>query len=831
MTSIHSVTDTSMRQGREETKSVTACTHCGLAVPSGLISHDRVEQFCCSGCETAFELIRAGGLEDYYRFAEKQKRPVKASESLQRHLAYDSDDFLAMFATDLGHQRFRVTLAVSGIHCVACVWLIEKLPQLLPGVIRCHVNWVNATIDLVFHREQVLLSRITSTIERLGYGVHPIRAGMTHSTAVQDNRDQLIRLGIAGAAAGNNMLIATALYLGMFSDLAPAIESLLRYASCGIGLVSLAWPGRVFFRTAWQAFVTRTPHMDLPVALGLGVGGISGLINTLRGSGHIYFDSLSVLVFVLLVGRYFQYRQQMRTADAINLLYRMTPRTARKVVNGEVAEFPVDLLRVEDTIEVLANENFAVDGIIVSGTTTVDESILTGESVPLVKTTGDLVFAASQNLNGSVRVRATATGTDSRIGQIMGLVEESSRQRPKIVEWANAVGGYFVIAVILIAIGTFIYWWPAGPELAAENVVSILIVACPCALALATPLAISVALGRAAQRHILIKGGDVLQRLARPGTLWLDKTGTLTQGRMQLVRWVGDRDYAPHVAAIERQSTHPIALALSNADFLRQFQITESDLPQVNDVEQSSAGGISGSIAGQRLLIGNETYLLRNGLQLSPEKRRVADELTAQGLSPIFIATAETVVATAGVGDPLRPEALAAVTELKQTGWHVGILSGDHPAVVANIAAQLGIDPDRAFGNLLPEDKSRMITENSQRETTVMVGDGVNDSAALAAASVGIAVHGGAEASLQAAAVYLNQSGLDGILRLLTASRRTQNTIRRNFIASLSYNIIAVVLAFCGLINPLIAALLMPLSSLTVVGLSFASPTFSNFRR
>jgi Cu2+-exporting ATPase len=506
------------------------------------------------------------------------------------------------------------------------------------------------------------------------------------------------------------------------------------------------------------------------------------------------------------------------------------------------------LLRVGDVVEVLAGELVPVDGPVLVGESLVDEAILTGESQPVRKAVGDPVAAGTMNVHAALRIQATAVGRETRIGQIVQLVERSAAEKPAIVEWANRIGAWFVVVVMILAAITIAIWAGASWPRAIDQAVALLIVACPCALALATPLAISVALGRAADRQILIKGGDVLQRLQQPKRIWLDKTGTLTQGKMEVLSWYGDPQYRQYVAALERNSAHPVAVALSRLDQVDQAAFHPSvesqtrttaaeaspgavattpvlSTPQtVTNVQQSALGGITGEVDGVAVAIGNAAFVMGAVDGAIPDALiEQAKAIVAAAQSPVYVAVAGKVVAIAGVGDALRPDAKESVQRLQALGWQVGILSGDHPQIVARVADQLGIPHELAHGGMMPEDKIAILRKFPE---SVMVGDGVNDSAALAFASVGIAVHGGSETSLQAAPVYLARAGLAPVLELLAGSRNTLATIRYNFAASLAYNAIAVVLAMTGLINPLLAAALMPLSSITVVLLSIAPGNF-----
>ncbi|HMP80084.1 MAG TPA: heavy metal translocating P-type ATPase [Pirellulaceae bacterium] len=821
-------------------RATASCAHCGADTPRTDRSESCEPEFCCSGCEVAWRIIHEHGLSAFYDMTRQGAKPESAAGQV-RFVQFDDPEFLAEFAHCLPGGRMRITLAINSIHCVACVWLLEKLPQVLPGVERMMVRWDRRTAELSWHPQVVALSEIARLMDRLGYAPLPFREEQQRANDTREFREQLIRLGAAGAAAGNNMLIALALYLGWFAGMDAAIEWLLRWASCAVGMVSLLWPGRVFFQSAWAALKMRVPHMDLPIALGLGVGGISGLVNTWRGLGEIYFDSLSVLVFLLLIGRFVQSRQQRRAADSIDLLYRLTPRFARKIVDGLEIETRAELLRVGDTVEVRAGELIPADGRLLDGRAVVDESLLTGESIPQERVVDEVLAAGTLNLAGAIRLEVTSVGHDTRVGKLMRLVEQGAGARPQIVQWANRIGGYFVVVVIGLAVVTIALWASAGWDVAVDRAAALLIVACPCALAMATPLALAVALGSAARRGILIKGGDVLQRLLRPGMIWLDKTGTLTRGEMRVVEWIGDEDALRLAAAVEAHSAHPIARAIM--EYANQQVPLDATAIPVDSVQQSTQGGISGMAASHTVAIGNAAYIapfleknpLSNRLNSDPIAWESAvRKLINAGLSPVFVVLDGECRGIAGVGDPLRENSAAAVNALRDRGWTVGILSGDHPQIVAAIGEQLGLASENVHGGVLPEHKVDFVSQGQQggdpARTVVMVGDGVNDSAALAAASVGIAVHGGSEVSLQAAPVYLNRPGLDSLIELIDGSRNTMFVIRRNLIVSLAYNALGVGLAMSGVLNPLIAAVLMPISSLTVVSLSLTGSAFRDPR-
>jgi Cu2+-exporting ATPase len=416
-----------------------------------------------------------------------------------------------------------------------------------------------------------------------------------------------------------------------------------------------------------------------------------------------------------------------------------------------------------------------------------------------------------------LRVTVDAAGEESRLARIVQQVEESARRRAPVVQLANRLAGWFVGVVLALAAATAVFWYPRDPTAALENAIALLIVTCPCALALATPLAVSMAIGRAARNGILIKGGDAIERLAEPGVLLLDKTGTITEARLALEAWVGPEWVKPLVLALEQESSHPIA-----DGFRRAF--TGVDAMPTSLTTHVVGGGIEGTVDGRHVVVGSPAFV---------EARATRTNLAppcAPTLTPVLVAVDGIIVASASFGDPIRSDARASIDALVARGWRVGILSGDHPQVVVTVGRALGLPPASCVGGAAPEEKLRVVEEMRRQGTVVMVGDGVNDAAAIAAASVGVGVHGGAEACLATADVYLARPGLTPLVRLTEGAARTIAIIRRNIAFSIGYNIIGATLAVTGTITPLIAAVLMPLSSLTVVLASWSSTSFTRQR-
>jgi Cu2+-exporting ATPase len=820
-----------MSRGLTAARLDVACSHCSNPVPAGLFAADKAEQFCCHGCETVYFAIREQGLDRYYQLrkedAESTQRPHTTDRSYRE---FDDAAFQSRYCRALPDGTLRTELFLEGVHCAACVWLVEHATSGMRAEtgsnssVRARLDIGRSAAEITFDPKTTTLSAVARRLDTLGYASHPYRGADARDLRVKEERALMGRIGVAFAVAGNVMVMAVTLYSGLFTDMDAETEQLFRWVSFALTIPAFFWSARVFFVGAWKALKARMLHMDLPIAVGLSAGFIGGTVNVFRGTGEIYFDSVATLIFLLLVGRWLQLRQRRMAGDAAELLYSLAPSSARLVENDRVTEVPVERLAAGDIVEVRAGDTIPTDGVIVLGRSALDASVLTGESRAVDVVEGDRVHAGTLNIAALLQIRTEATGEDTRVGRLMQAVAEASRRRAPIVALTDHVIGYFVAVVLVLAAVTAGLWLWLDPQQALDHAVALLIVTCPCALGLATPLAVTAAVGKAAQRGILVKGGDAMERLAKPGLVLFDKTGTLTEGKIKLMQWLGDQNVQSRVAVLERQSAHPLARAV-----VAHFAAPE-DLA-IADISQTVGGGLMATVDGQALVVGSPAFVAQQVGELPAQALDWVGQLTQQAWTPVLIAQDGRVVAAMGFGDPIRPEAAACLRALEGQGMTVGILSGDHPDVVAVVAQQLGISPARAQGGATPEQKLAKVQAELRNGPVLMVGDGVNDSAALAAATVGISVHGGAEASLQAADVFLTEAGLAPIVTLITGARRTVRTIRRNILFSLLYNTLGAALAMAGLLSPLVAAILMPFSSLTVVSSSFKSRTFDAARK
>jgi len=790
------------------------CHHCTLPVPAGLVVEGAAHQFCCAGCQTVWDLLHDQGLEGYYRLSERREVAVQASgRSFEE---FDHPAFQALYVRTRPDGLCETELYLEGVHCSACVWLVERVPLTILGVARAELEVTRGLAHLAWDPCRTSLARIAGFLDRLGYRPHPFRGVKADAMRRREDRQMMLRIGVAGALAGNIMLLALALYSGLFSGMEPEFERYFRWLSLALTTPALLWPGRIFFQGALAALRARLLHMDLPIAIGLGAGFGRGLWNTVADSGPIYFDGVATLVFLLLVGRFLQQRAQRAAADSTELLHSLAPASARVVVGDQVRSLPTEALVPGMILEVHPGETIAADGVVIAGHSEANAALLSGESRPVTLEPGGSAWSGMINLSATLQVRVEETGEASRLGRILGEVESAALRRAPVVALTNRMAGGFVVVVLVLALGTVLWWWPTDPAAAVDHAIALLVVTCPCALALATPLAVSVAIGRAARSGILIKGGEALELLGRAGgTIYLDKTGTLTEGRTSLLSWTGPDAVRPLVLALERHAAHPVAEGFRRA-------WPELEVPECPAVRHTIGGGIEGTVGHHVVLVGSPGFVRDRLGQTAPSEPLVADP----ELTPVLVAVDGQVVGAAGFGDPLRPEARQVLDRLRSRGWRVRILSGDAPAVVSHVGRALGLGPDEVRGGATPEDKLAVLDREPDART-VMVGDGVNDAAAMARAAVGIGVKGGAEACLAAADVFLSRPGLEPLDDLMDGACRTLRIVRRNIAFALVYNLAGAGLAMAGLLDPLIAAILMPLSSVTVILHSWRSRSFA----
>ena len=646
------------------------------------------------------------------------------------------------------------------------------------------------------------------------------------------------RLWVAAALAFPVLLLAMLPMTGVTLGISPAVSRWLQWA---LSTPVVLWAGWPFFVRGWQSLISRNLNMFTLISLGVGAAYLysamalllPGVIpDSFKEDGHVavYFEAAAVIIALVLLGQVLELRARRRTSSAVRELLSLAPPTARIVRGSQEAEIPLDKVRAGDVLKVVPGEKVPVDGEILTGNSTIDESMLTGEPVPVTKQTGDQVIGGTVNQTGSFQMRADRVGENTVLSQIVQMVAGAQRSRAPIQRVADVVASWFVPAVVMVAIVTFIAWTWLSPEeprlaFALVNAVAVLIIACPCALGLATPMSIMVGVGRGAKEGVLIKDAEVLEILERVDTLIVDKTGTLTEGRPKLTDCIPvesvDRDELLAAAAsVERYSEHPLGRAIVEAAQDRQME-PES----VEQFDSTTGGGVSGQVGGQRILIGKPAFLANHDVQGVDLLAAQAENLQLQGRTVMFAAIDSRFAGLLVVSDPIKASTPDAVRELHELGLKIIMLTGDNERTARAVARQLGIDEMEA--GVSPQRKSERVQAlKAEGRKVAMAGDGINDAPALAAADAGIAMGTGTDVAIESAGVTLVKGDLRGIVKAVRLSRRTMGNIRQNLFFAFIYNALGVPVAagalvplfgMGALLNPMFAAAAMSLSSLSVV--------------
>ena len=795
------------------------CYHCGQPVPDDVELSVAVggeeRPMCCHGCQAVAQSIVANGLEDYYRSRDSlPEAPREAMPAILEQLAlYDHADFQKSFVKTLGESEREASLLLEGITCAACIWLNERHVGKLPGVTAVDINYATRRARVRWDESRIRLSDILGAIAAIGYRAYPYDAAKNEEISRKERRDALWRLWVAGFGMMQVMMYAYPMYIAD-GDMTADVESMMRWASLLLTLPVVFYSAAPFFRNAWRDLRLRRVGMDVPVALGAGAAFVASCWATFWQAGEVYFDSVSMFVFFLFGGRYLEMTARQKAVSVTEALARLLPAFAQKMPN-----FPVDRsteqrlvadLRPGDHVLVRAGDIVPADGRVVEGVSCADEALLTGESRPVPKSPGEPVTGGTINAESPLVVWVEQVGAGTRLSAIISLMERAAAEKPRIVELVDRIASYFVATMLVVAAAVAVGWYFADPSRALWITVSVLVVTCPCALSLATPVALTVAAGALAKDGLLVTRGHAIETLARATHFVFDKTGTLTTGRMHLVdvAVLGglERDECLAVAAaLEQSSEHPLATALGRAAGVA--------LPPATDVVAEPGQGIAATIAGRNYRIGRPAYALALGSGPLPE---AAAAWLDSGDTVVALADATSCLALFRIGDEVRPESAALVGELLAAGKKVVLLTGDAPAVARRVAGQLGITDVRA--GVTPQGKHDCVTALQAGGAVVaMIGDGVNDAPVLAQAQVSVAMGGGAQLARTQSDFVLLSENLNHLRHGLRRTIRTLQVIRQNLWWSFAYNFIALPLAIAGYVTPWLAGIGMSASSLLVV--------------
>lgn len=806
------------------------CDHCMLDFSERDAVYDSIggqrKVFCCHGCNGIYRLIHGEGLDDFY--ARRQEwRPgppdVKTVDSSAFHEGLRP-----------AGNEIETDIIVDGIRCASCVWLNEKILQRTEGVSlasvnyathRARIRWDPAKVDIGF-----ILSRITS----IGYTPKPFQAGTWEDEQSRQSRDLLLRFGTAAFFSMQLMLFSIALYAGYFQGIDERMKSIFHVISFALTTPVLFYSGWPIIKGSFHGLRNLSLNMDVLIAAGaLSAYGYS--IFQMMAGGEVYFDTAAMIITLILLGRYIEAGARRRASETIARLMQLGPKEARKLATPPSRDLsgngfsgaartmvPVSSLRPGDLLELVPGEKIPADGIVLTGASEADESMLTGESRPSPKIKGSQVFGGTLNLYGSFVFRASKTGRDTVLAQIIRAVEDAQARRAPIQSFADHVVGYFVPAIMVIAIITFAGWLSHGASAsrAVMNAVSVMVIACPCALGLATPLAILISTSHGASRGILMKGGDVIQKTASVDFAVLDKTGTVTEGKPALTGAFGvgmPLDEALGLAAsLERKSEHSLGRAIAGA-------ARDAVLHEVLDFSAVPGKGVRGTIRGKSAFIGSREYIEAEGLgrplapSLDADQRAELSRSEQSGATVVFLSYDGQLCGVFVISDTVREEAAEAVGMLKKAGIGVSLVTGDNPATAGAVAAALGISSVKAQVSPLRKAEEIERLEKEGRRV-LMAGDGVNDAPALVRATVGVAMGRATDIALESADIVVMRPDLRLIPSAVALAKKTFRIIRQNIFWAFFYNIVVIPLAVMGVLHPIVAAGAMAFSSLTVVG-------------
>ncbi len=776
------------------------------------------------------EAIYSAGLEGFYRRTAEGEILGPPPELPKQLALYDLDEVQEEFVAGLGEHR-EINLLVEGIHCAACVWLIENGLQRVPGVEEARVNLTGRRLRLKWDNRRLALSQVLRRLGDIGYAAVPFDANAAEGALQRENRALLYRMAVAGFGMMNLMWISIALYAGADEG---EFRGLFHWIGFAIATPTLLYSGWPFFKGAWIGLRQWHLNMDLPIAIGASITYLYSLAVTIADSGHVYWDTVVNFLFVILVGRYLEAISRRQAVASTQRLLDLQPKVATVLRDGQEAIVPIRAVQCGDWLLVRPGETIPADGTVREGESSVDEAMLTGESLPVTRGPGDPVWAGTLNGAGVLRIEATGLLRDTALGRIIGLVEAAQASKAPIQRVADRIVPWFVALTLTLAVVTFGLWVSHDLEKALMAATAVLIITCPCAFGLATPMAIAVASGLGARHGILVKNGAVLETLSGIDHFVFDKTGTLTEGRPAVTAvldrsgvWssargagalsASQRETLTRVAALESVSEHPVARAvLSLAD---EAGLGHRRTP-ATEVRVRPGLGIGGRIAGKRVLVGNGDWMRHNAVAMGaglddPEWEGEERALTG---SLLHCAVDGVEVMRLVAEDRLRADAVEVVGALRADGIRVTLLTGDRRVAAEHIAGQLGADID-VIAEVMPAEKDRVIAALQRGGRRVaMVGDGVNDAPALVRADVGIAVGSGTDVSIASADIVLMSDELMRVRQAAALARRTLRTIRQNIALSITYNLIMVPLAMAALVTPLVAAVSMPLSSLAVIG-------------
>ncbi|HHQ4736001.1 heavy metal translocating P-type ATPase [Aeromonas veronii] len=786
---------------------MTPCFHCGEPVPTNsgysLEIKGIVRPMCCPGCQAVAETIMECGLASYY---DHRTAPGTKGDLVPEELAalthYDLAEVQQDFVTDSGTLR-EIQLTVEGLTCAACAWLIERHLMTLGGLRYINVNTTTHRARIKWDPDQLSLSDILKGFAQIGYRAYPFQTHQQEALYAKEVRSYMFRLALAGLGSMQVMMCAVALYMDLFISVEDEFMVYFKWISLLLSTPIMIYSAQPFYVGAWRSLKQGHLSMDVSVSLALIGAFIASMWATVFNTGEVYYDSITMFVFFLLLGRFLELRARRKASESSSNLARLVPIMATRIDDEGEHEVAAKTLQVGDLVRVLAGATLPADGIIVEGQASLNESMLTGEQLPLLKQRGDQVYAGTINTDAPLQIRVSHRIEESRIAQIMRLQDHALDDKPAIAQMADQLSRHFILVLLIIAAAVWTFWHFHQPDQAFWVTLAVLVATCPCALSLATPTALTSATANLTRNGILLRRGHVLDVLTKANRIVMDKTGTLTTGEISLTGTTTlaemDETHCLAIArAMEAQSEHPIARAfLLPADSI-------AVLPSAREITPVIGHGITALVDGVRYRIGSARWI---GLDPAQEQGR--------GLA-IYLADEQQVLARFNLEDTLRPDARVLIAAFKSAGLQTTVLTGDSSLQADEIARELGVD--ELIKGVSPDGKLAYLkAREAQGDISIMVGDGINDAPVLAGAHASFAMAGGTDLAKNSADAILLADDLSRLLEARVLAMRTRKIIIENFAWSIGYNLLVLPLAACGWLPPYLAAAGMSLSSLIVV--------------
>ncbi|MGJ0376636.1 heavy metal translocating P-type ATPase [Aliarcobacter cryaerophilus] len=795
------------------------CNHCHLSFDEKIMIKENDLNFCCGGCQSVYHILKSENLDSFYeKLGNKTiKAPLQVSnDDLSK---FDSENFLNSYTTITKDGFVQIDLILEGIHCAACVWLNEKVLYDTKGVIEANINFTTNKARVVFNSDILKLSDIIKKIRSIGYNAYAYDSSIADKEASKAKQDYFVRIMVAVVCTMNIMMLSVAKYTGFFTGMSIEVKNMIHLAEFILATPVLFFSGFVFYKGAYFGFKNRIVNMDLLVSSGATMTYVYSLFVLFGAKGESYFDSVAMIITFVLVGKYLEVIGKKSAIDTLDKIKSTLPLEAIVVKDGKKETKALNLVQVGDLIELKIGEKVPVDGKIISGNASFDESSLTGESIPVYKKTGDNIFSGTVILDSTILFEVVKDFKNSTFSSIVTLLEDSLNSKPKIQTLANKISRRFSLIILSIAFITFLVWYYFGLDLGFyfEGVnqfersfitaISVVVIACPCALALATPMASLVGISELAKKSLLFKEAKFIETIANATTVVFDKTGTLTKGELEVsfVEFFNKDERSINLLySLLDSSNHPVSIAVKR--YIKEnFEVSNVSLEDIKNIE---AKGLSARYENIEILGGNEALLKEFDVKINIH-------LNSKFTQYLFCID-KKIVANFELKDELKDDAKELIEYLKEQNIESIMLTGDNNFVASSIAKELEISNYKA--NLTPKDKADFIKDlKNSGKTVVMVGDGVNDSVALASSDVAIAMGNSADISMMVSDVVMLNSKLKSLKDAFIISKKTYKHIKQNLAFSLIYNTITIPIAAAGFIIPLFAALSMSLSSLVVV--------------